>query len=85
MTDLTLFDAPTVPEPTGRQNRQVLRYLREHGAISRAEALNVLHCFNLPARILDLRKLGWPIISDEVPNQDGGTYVRYRLRKAATE
>ncbi len=49
------------------QNEAVLEYMREHGSITPQEALNVLGCFRLSARIFELREQGYLIRAEYKP------------------
>ena len=46
------------------QNERILRYMKEFGSITQIEALNVIGCMRLASRISDLKRLGYPIISE---------------------
>ncbi len=60
------------------QTDEVLAYIHRHGSITAYEAMNVLGCYRLAARISDLRKAGVDIESERV-TQDGSSFARYRL------
>ena len=61
------------------QCHQILDYLLDHGSITPLEALELFGCFRLGARIDDLKKLGWDIISEK-EKKNGKIYARYVLR-----
>lgn len=65
------------------QNDMILTHLKEHGAITSIEAVNRYGITRLAARIADLRKRGYTIISKdiEVKNRYGRTVriARYSL------
>ena len=63
------------------QNQKVLNYMRENGGISQRDAVK-FGCYRLSARIHDLRRLGYHIISEEksFKNEYGrGHYAEYKL------
>ena len=65
------------------QNERILSYIRQFGSITQLEALQDLGVMRLASRISDLRRLGYPIISDieTVRNRYGEKchIKRYRL------
>lgn len=57
----------------------ILAHLKNGNGITPMDALNLCGCFRLSARIADLRKRGYDIVSEKV-KVDGGKYVaRYHL------
>lgn len=57
----------------------ILAYLKSGNGITPIDALNLCGCFRLSARIADLRKKGYDIVSEKI-KVDGGKYVaRYHL------
>ena len=57
----------------------ILAYLKDGNGITPIDALNLCGCFRLSARIADLRKRGYDIVSEKI-KVDGGKYVaRYHL------
>lgn len=61
-------------------NQLVLDYMRRHGSITPAEALE-FSCFRLSARIYDLRREGYVIEAQRVPIRRAcGAFARYSLR-----
>lgn len=76
----TLFGSlPKRERPTyGSQACEVLAHLEQYGSISPLEAMRKYMIHRLAARVLELRKLGWPI---ETVNEkhEGGTHARYVL------
>ena len=72
-----------VNEQTMTQKDMVLRYMRENGSITQAEAASELGCFRLGARIFDLKQDGHSIrsVSESHKNRWGHTvhYARYFL------
>lgn len=65
------------------QNDRILDYIHKFGSITQLEALQDLGVMRLASRISDLRRLGYPIISDieVVKNRYGEKchIKRYRL------
>ncbi|MBO7669056.1 MAG: hypothetical protein J6S60_00570 [Oscillospiraceae bacterium] len=61
----------------------VLRYIINHGSITGQDAIAHLHQTELRSRISELRRAGFPIVSEyeSGKNDFGGTvrYKRYRL------
>lgn len=61
----------------------ILEYLDEFGSISPLEAIRDIGCYRLASRVADLRKKGYPIITDmeTVINRRGrkSTFARYRM------
>src|SRR5438270_361446 len=51
-------------EPTAPMAKAVLDLLRRKGAITSLEAQGVLRCRQLPARVLDLKRLGHRIVTE---------------------
>lgn len=65
-------------ESAQSQCSKILAYLKRGLAITAIEALKLFGCFRLAARIADLRKAGWNIITERVIRN--GKYVaQYRL------
>lgn len=61
------------------QANAILKYLQEGNGITPMDALNLCGCFRLSARIADLKKRGYDIVTEKV-KVEGGKYVaRYHL------
>lgn len=61
------------------QSNAILHYLQDGNGITPMDALNLCGCFRLSARIADLKKRGYDIVTEKV-KVDGGKYVaRYHL------
>lgn len=61
------------------QASRILKYMQEGNGITPIEALNLFGCFRLGARISDIKKMGYDIVTERV-KVDGGKYVaRYHL------
>lgn len=69
------------------QAERILAYIREFGSITPLEAIRDIGCYRLSARISDLRKDGYNIISEPftVKNRYGGTsrVAKYSERSGA--
>ena len=65
------------------QNQRILDYIDKHGSITQADALRDIAVFRLASRVSDLRRLGYPIVSEfeTVENRYGEKcrIKRYRL------
>ena len=48
------------------QCEQIVEYMKQFGSINPLQALSDIGCFRLASRISDLRKQGYPIISERV-------------------
>ena len=71
-------------DPTKKSQKDlVLEYIIEHGSITPLEAERHIGCMRLGARIWDLRRDGYNIVSElvEVPTRNGGKakVAQYRL------
>jgi len=60
------------------QNKQVINYLLDGNALTPMDALRLFGCFRLSARILELRKKGYHIQTENI-TKDGKTFAEYRL------
>jgi hypothetical protein len=69
-------------EPTAPMAKAVLDLLRRKGAITSLEAQGVLRCRQLPARVLDLKRLGHKIVTELKVDPTGQKYARYHLQAA---
>lgn len=67
------------------QSESVLKYMEEHGGVSRYDAFNDLHILNLPDCILTLRRQGYAIETSMVKSKNKKTYGVYRLKKGGNE
>jgi hypothetical protein len=69
------------------QNQRILDYIAEFGGITQLEALRDLGVLRLASRISDLKRLGYPIVSEfeTVKNRFGEEcrVKRYRLEGEA--
>ena len=61
------------------QNKQILNYLLSGKKLTPLTALNKFGCFRLSARILDLRKEGHNITTENVTSK-GKTFAEYSLQ-----
>jgi hypothetical protein len=61
------------------QAKRILEYLKAGNGITPMDALDLFGCFRLGARIADLKKMGYDIVTERV-KVEGGKYVaRYHL------
>ena len=64
---------------------QIVDYMKQFGSINPLQALQDIGCFRLASRISDLRKQGYPIISERVnyKNRLGEAkhFNEYRLKE----
>lgn len=71
------------------QQERVLQYIRDFGSITRAEAMSELGIANLPAVILDIRKRGVQVLTNEIESKNRYgqkiTYAKYTLEEADNE
>lgn len=67
------------------QNQRILDYIERFGSITQLDALKDLGVMRLASRISDLKRLGYPIISeiDKVENRFGEKcYIkRYKMKE----
>ncbi|MER8422455.1 helix-turn-helix domain-containing protein [Mesorhizobium sp. M1403] len=84
MSACTLVTAVKAPakEPTAPMQKAVLDLLRRKGAITSMEAQGVLRCRQLPARVLELKRLGHSIVTEMKLDHTGQKYARYHLQVA---
>lgn len=64
---------------TQSQCSKILAYLKEGNGITPIEALNLFGCFRLSARIADIKKMGYEIVSELVNVGDGKRAACYHL------
>ncbi|MER9252505.1 helix-turn-helix domain-containing protein [Mesorhizobium sp. M0598] len=76
------FEVIDAKEPTAPMTKSVLALLRRKGAITSLEAQGVLRCRQLPARVLELKRLGHKIITELKLDHTGQKYARYHLQVA---
>ena len=48
------------------QNQRILAYIDRHGSITQLEAIRDIGCMRLASRISDLKRLGYPIVSETI-------------------
>ncbi|MER8385277.1 helix-turn-helix domain-containing protein [Mesorhizobium sp. M1380] len=77
------FEVIDAKEPTAPMTKAVLDLLRRKGAITSLEAQGVLRCRQLPARVLELKRLGHKIVTELKVDPTGQKYARYHLQAAA--
>ena len=64
---------------TKSQSSKILAYLKEGNGITPIEALNLFGCFRLGARIADIKKMGYNIVTEMVKVGDGKRVAKYHL------
>lgn len=73
-------------DPTKKSQKDlILAHIEKYGSITPLEAQQYYSCMRLGARIWDLRRDGYDIVSElvEVPTRNGGKAVVARYRLAA--
>ena len=60
-----------------KQNVAILGYLAEGRSLTSTEALYLFNCWRLAARIYDLRKIGYPILTYRIKTHDGKQIAKY--------
>lgn len=73
-------------DPTKKSQKDlILAHIEKYGSITPLEAQRFYSCMRLGARIWDLRRDGYDIVSElvEVPTRNGGKAVVARYRLAA--
>jgi hypothetical protein len=60
------------------QAQRILEYLQLGNGITPLEALNLFGCFRLSARIADIKKQGYPVVT-EVVSVNSKRVARYHL------
>ena len=66
-------------EASRAQGGRILAHLLSGEALTALEALDRFGCSRLAARIEELRRAGWPVVSELVPVGNGKKAARYRL------
>ena len=66
------------------QQERVLAWLRAGKTLTPMEALEHIGCMRLAARIYDLRKAGWPIVTEEHSLGNGRKVARYYLQDSGS-
>ena len=61
------------------QRQQILAYLERGRSITPMDALTRFGCFRLGARIWELKRQGWKIMTRMVKTRDGKHVASYRL------
>ena len=61
------------------QHKQVLGFLRLHGSITPLQAIRLLKCYRLGARIHELRRDGKHITSELVKSSNNRHFSKYTL------
>ena len=61
------------------QASRILAHLKDGNGITPMDALNLFGCFRLGARIADLKRMGYDIVTERVKVEDGKYVARYHL------
>ena len=61
------------------QCKKILDFLKEGNGITPIDALNLFGCFRLGARIADIKKMGYNIVTEMVKVGDGKRVAKYHL------
>lgn len=61
------------------QKLVILRYLAQGNTLTVAEALTKFGCYALSQRVGDIRREGWPVVSEMVEVKSGKRVARYSL------
>lgn len=77
--DRASFYKVNCPQKDKTQCEMTVEYMEMFGSITPLEALNAFGCFRLPARISDLKKMGYRI--NKIINPDGKHYAIYSLKE----
>lgn len=65
------------------QNNKILEYMENYGSITSREAMMRLNVMRLASRICDLKKKGYPIVTDMETSTNGVRYARYSLERVS--
>lgn len=65
------------------QNNKILEYMENYGSITSREAMMRLNVMRLASRICDLKKKGYPIVTDMEKSANGARYARYSLERVS--
>jgi hypothetical protein len=65
------------------QTLALQRYLAKGRSITPMDALKLFGCFRLGARIYDLKRAGWNIVTSTV-SKNGKRFAEYRMVKSNT-
>ena len=59
------------------QNEVILNHLKNYGGLTSLEAIRLYQITRLAARISDLRKKGYNILSETIRKKDGKKTIKY--------
>jgi len=63
------------------QTEQILKELKKGRKLTQLDALAEFGCFRLGARILEIKQMGYKVISEMVSSDNGKHFARYELMK----
>ena len=69
--------------PDNTQQGKILRYLRGGGSLTVGEALQMFGCYALSQRCGELKRAGWPIVSEPFKTPGGAVVARYYMAQRA--
>jgi len=61
------------------QKQQILQHMKQGKAISPLYALHAFECFRLAARVEELRRDGWPVVTRIKKTPSGKHIAEYKL------
>ena len=61
------------------QADKIYEYLADGGKLTPIDALEMFGCFRLGARVLDLKKEGYPVVSEMVKLRNGKRVAQYSM------
>lgn len=63
-----------------KQTDRILQYMSDFGSITQLDALRDLSCMRLASRISDLKRMGYPIVSETVRSKNRyGESIHYSV------
>lgn len=78
MNQLALLPECRVP-PQGTMTYELLMALKKGERLTPLSALERYRCFSLSQRMGELKRAGWPILTQMVPLHSGKKVAEYRL------
>ena len=63
------------------QEYKVLRHMREFGSITPIQAFKTYEITRLAAKVFELRRKGYNIVTTQETSRNGATYARYVLKE----
>lgn len=75
------FDAPCKMPKEGTQHHRLLMAFQRGERLTVGDALAQYRVYALSQRCGELRKMGWPIISETIETSGGARVSRYRMQR----